>query len=229
MLIIWDMNIFATLQSHLGEHVGQADLRLFEAICAHAPSDLGANQPTLHLGKAEVLAALREIEGKDVSPEVIRSRIKHLNKAFTAIGRADYGLEGAVMTISSRKESIVLKLSPAAAELIETDKIKKAVAEAAQQDKTFEEGSLVESNFAIPTYQIMISHGWEGDAVDNKLKQFVNKLKGKLKHLPQRFRDQFAVRVWVDYEDMHSRSTFEEQANIACEDSNFAIFIINEK
>ena len=86
------MSIFSILRDHLGEHVGQADLRLFEAILAHAPSDLDANPPTLHLNKAQVLAALREIEGKDVSPEVVRSRIKNLNKAFTAIGRADYGL-----------------------------------------------------------------------------------------------------------------------------------------
>ena len=124
------MSILRTLQAHLSEHVGKADLRLFEAICAHAPSDLDANPPTLHLDKAQVLAALREIEGKDVSPEVVRSRIRHLNAAFIALGRADYGLEEAILTISSRKDSIVLKLSPAAAELIKTDKIKKAVAEA---------------------------------------------------------------------------------------------------
>ena len=104
--------MLSTLQAHLGEHVGRADLRLFEAICAHAPSDLDANQSTLHLDKAQVLAALRKIEGKDVSPEVVRSRIKHLNKAFTAIGCDVYCLEAAVMTISSRKESIVLELLP---------------------------------------------------------------------------------------------------------------------
>ena len=221
--------MLSTIQAHLSEHVGRADLRLFEAICARAPSDLDANQITLHLGKAQVLAALREIEGKDVSLEVVRSRIRHLNAALIAIGRDVYGLEGAIMTISSRKDRIVLNLSPAAAELIETDKIKKAVAEAAQQDKTFEEGDLVESRIAISTYQIMISHGWEGGAVDDILKQFVNKLKGKFEHFPQRFRDQFAVRVWVDYEDMHPRSTFEEQADKACEGSAFAIFITNDK
>ena len=221
--------MLSTLQHHLSEHVGRANLRLFEAILAHAPSDLDVNQTTLHLGKAQVLAALRKIEGKDVSPEVVRSRIKHLNKALIAIGRDVYGLEGAVMTISSRKDSIVLELSSAAAELIETDKIKKAVAEAAQQDKTFEESDLVESRIAIPTYQIMISHGWEGGAVDDILKQFVNKLKGKFEHLPQRFRDQFAVRVWVDYEDMHPRSTFDDQVDKACKGSAFAIFITNDK
>ena len=221
--------MLSTLQHPLSEHVGQADLRLFRAILEHEPSDLDANLPTLHLDKAQVLAALRKIEGKDVSPEVVRSRIRHLNVALIAIGRADYGLEGAVITISSRKDRIVLKWSPAAAELIETDKIKKAVAEAAQQDKTFEERDLVESRIAIRTYQIMISHGWEGGAVDDTLKQFVKKLKGKLKHLPQQFRNQFAVRVWVDYEDMHPRSTFEEQANQACENSDFAVFVTNDK
>ena len=221
--------MLSTLQHPLSEHVGRADLRLFEAILAHAPSDLDANQPTLHLDKAQVLAALREIEGKDVSPEVVRSRIRHLNKAFTAIGRDVYGLEGAVMTISSRKDGIVLHLSSAAAELIETDELKKVVAEGARQDKTFEESDLVESRIAIPTYQIMISHGWEGGAVDDILKQFVNKLKDKLENLPQRFRDQFSVRVWIDYEDIHSRSTFEEQADQACENSDFAVFITNDK
>ena len=113
--------MLSTLQHPLSEHVGRADLRLFEAILAHAPSDLDANQTTLHLDKAQVLAALREIEGKDVSPDVVRSRIRHLNAAFIAIGRDVYDLEGAVMTISSRKDSIVLKLSPAAAELTKTN------------------------------------------------------------------------------------------------------------
>ena len=221
--------MLSTLQAHLSKRVGRADLRLFEAICAHAPSDLDANQPTLRLDKAQVLAALREIEGKDVSPEVVRSRIRNLNKAFIAIGRADDGIEEAILTISSRKDRIVLELSSAAAGLIETDNLKKAIAEAAQQDKTFEEGDLVESRIAIPTYQVMISHGWEDDAVEEILKQFVNKLKGKFEHLPQRFRNQFAVRVWVDYEDMHPRSTFEEQADKACEGSAFAIFITNDK
>ena len=223
------MSMLSTLQAHLSEHVGRADLRLFEAICAHAPPDLDANQSTLHLGKAQVLVALREIDGKDVSPEVVRSRIKHLNKAFIAIGRSVYGLEGAVMTISSRKDRIVLKLSSAAAELIKTDKIKKFAAEAVQQNKTFEEDDLVESNFAISTYQVMISHAWEGGKVDDTLKQFVNNLKGKLKHLPQRFRNQFVIRVWVDYENMHSRSTFAEQADKACKNSDFAVFITNDK
>ena len=106
------MSIFNTLQDHLGEHVGKADLRLFEAICEHAPPDMDANQTTLHLDKAQVLDALREIEGKDVSPEVIRSRIKHLNAALTTIGRDVYDTEEAVLTISSRKDSIVLKLLP---------------------------------------------------------------------------------------------------------------------
>ena len=104
--------MLSTLQAHLGEHVGRADLRLFKAICARAPSDLDVNEPTLHLDKAQVLAALREIEGKDVSPGVVRSRIRNLNKAFTAIGRTDYGTEEAVLTISARKDSIVLKLLP---------------------------------------------------------------------------------------------------------------------
>ena len=223
------MSILSTLLHPLSEHVGKADLRLFEAICAHAPSDLDANQTTLHLHKAQVLAALREIEGKDVSPEVVRSRIRHLNAALIAIGRDVYDLEGAVMTVSSRKDRIVLHLSSAAAELIETDELKKVVAEGAQQDKTFEESDLVESRIAIPTYQIMISHAWEGGAVDDILKQFVDKLKDKLENLPQRFRDQFSVRVWIDYEDIHSRSTFEEQADKACEGSAFAIFITNDK
>ena len=221
--------MLSTLQHPLSEHVGKADLRLFEAILAHAPPDLDANQTTLHLDKTQVLAALRKIEGKGVSPEVVRSRIRHLNAALTAIGRADYDLEGAVMTINSRKDRIVLKLSPAAAELIETDKIKEAVAEAAQQDKTFEEDDLVESRIAIPTYQVMISHAWEGGAVDDTLRQFVDNLKGRLENLPQLFRDQFLVRVWIDYEDIHSRSTFEEQADQACENSDFAVFIMNDK
>ena len=104
--------MLSTIQAHLSERVGRADLRLFEAICEHAPSDLDANQSTLHLDKAQVLAALRESECKDVSSETVRSRIKHLNKAFTAIGRDVYGTEEAVLTISSRKDSIVLKLLP---------------------------------------------------------------------------------------------------------------------
>ena len=223
------MSIFSILQDHLSEHVGKADLRLLEAILAHAPSDLDANQTTLHLNKAQVLAALREIEGKDISPEVVRSRIKHLNAAFTAIGRADYGLEGAVMTISSRKDRIVLHLSSAAAERIETGKIKKVVAEAAQQDKTFEEGNLVESRIAIPTCQVMISHGWEDEAVEAILDQFVNKLKDRLENLPQHFREQFAVRVWFDRENMHSRSTFGNQADQACKNSVFAVFMTSDK
>ena len=123
------MSIFSILQDHLGEHVGQADLRLYKAIYEHTPSDLDANQPTLRLNKAQVLVALREIEGRDVSPEVVRSRIRHLNVALIAIGRDVYGLKEAVMTISSRKNSIFLELSEAA-ELIETDNLKKAVAEA---------------------------------------------------------------------------------------------------
>ena len=106
------MSIYSTLQDHLGEHVGKANLRLFKAICAHAPPDLDANQSTLHLNKAQVLAALREIEGRDVSPEIVRSRIRHLNAALTAIGRDVYDTEEAVLTISSRKDSIVLKLLP---------------------------------------------------------------------------------------------------------------------
>ena len=223
------MSIFNTLQDHLREHVGKADLRLFEAICAHVPPDLDANQPTLHLDKAQVIAALREIEGKDVSPEVIRSRIKHLNAALIAIGRTDYGLEGAVMTLSSRKESIVLELSSAAAKLIETDKIKKVVAEAAQQDKTFEEDDLVESRIAIPTYQVMISHGWEDDAVEEILNQFVNKLEGKLPSLLKPFRNQFAVQVWFDRKNMHPRSTFYDQADRACEKSAFAVLMTSDK
>ena len=221
--------MLSTLQAHLSEHVGRADLRLFEAICAHAPSDLDANQTTLHLGKAQVFAALREIEGKDVSPEVVRSRIKHLNAAFIAIGRADYGLEGAIMTISSRKDRIVLNLSPASAELIETDKIKKVVAEAAQQDKTLEERDLVESRIAFRTYQVMISHGWEDDAVEKILDQFVEKLKNKLSSLPQPFRNQFAVRVWFDRENMHSRSTFDDQADRVCKNSDFAVLMTSDK
>ena len=222
------MSIFNTLQDHLGEHVGKADLRLFEAILAHVLSDLDVNKPT-YVNKAQVLATLREIEGKDVSPEVVRSRIKHLNKAFIVIGRAVYGLEGAVMTISSRKDSIVLELSSAAAELIETDKIKKAVAEAAQQDKTFEEDDLVESRIAIPTYQVMISHGWEDDAVEEILDQFVKKLQNKLSSLPQHFREQFKVRVWFDRENMNSRAKPDAQTDRACEDSAFAIFMTSDK
>ena len=223
------MSMLSTLQHPLSEHVGRADLRLFEAILAHAPSDLDANQTTLHLDKAQVLAALREIEGKDVSPDVVRSRIRHLNAAFIAIGRDVYDLEGAVMTISSRKDSIVLKLSPAAAELIETDKIKKAVAEAAQQDKTFEEDDLVESRIAIPTYQVMISHGWEDDAVEGILDQFVDKLEVRLKNLPQHFRDQFAVRVWFDRKNMHSRAKPDAQTDPACKASAFAILMTSDK
>ena len=105
------MSIYSRLEDHLGEHVGKADLRLFKAICQHAPN-LDANQSTLHLNKAQVLTALREIERRDVSPEVVRSRIKHLNAAFIAIGRDVYGTEEAVLTISYRKDSIVLKLLP---------------------------------------------------------------------------------------------------------------------
>ena len=221
--------MLSTLQAHLGEHVGKADLRLFEAILAHAPPDLDANQSTLRLNKARVLAALREIEGKDVSPEVVRSRIRHLNGAFPAIGRDVYGLEGAVMTISSRKESIVLELSSAAAGLIETDNMKKVVAEAAQQDKTFEEDDLVESRIAIPTYQVMISHGWEDDAVEAILDQFVNKLKGRLENLPRHLRDQFAVRVWFDRENMNSRAKPDAQTDPACKASAFAIFMTSDK
>ena len=104
--------MLSTLQAHLSEHVGRSDLRLFEAICARAPSDLDANQTTLHLNKAQVLAALRKIEGKDVSPKVVRSRIRHLNAALIAIGRDVYRIKEAIMTISSRKDSIVLELLP---------------------------------------------------------------------------------------------------------------------
>ena len=222
------MSIFSILQAHLGEHVGKADLRLFEAILAHAPSDLDANQTTLRLNKAQVLSTLSEIEGKGVSPEVVRSRIKNLNKAFTAIGRAVYGLEAAVLTISSRKDSIVLNLSSAATKRIETDNMKKAVVKAAQQDKTFEEGDLVESNFSI-TYQVMISHGWEDDAVEKIFDQFVEKLKNKLSSLPSQFHKRFAVRVWFDRENMHSRSTFGNQADEACKNSAFAVFMTSDK
>ena len=223
------MSILSILQDHLGEHVGRADLRLYKAICAHAPPDLDANQTTLRLDKAQVLAALREIEGKDVSPEVVRSRIRHLNAALIAIGRDVYGLNEAVMSISSRKDSIVLELSSAAAGHIETGNIKKVVAEAAQQDKTFEEDDLVESRIAIPTYQVMISHGWEDDAVEGILDQFVDKLEGRLKHLPQHFRDQFAVRVWFDRKNMNSRAKSDAQTDPACEASAFAIFMTNDK
>ena len=73
---------------------------------------MDANQTTLHLDKAQVLATLRKIESKDVNPEVVQSRIKHLNKAFIAIGRDVYDTEEAVLTISFRKDSIVLKLLP---------------------------------------------------------------------------------------------------------------------
>ena len=111
----------------------------------------------------------------------------------------------------------------------ETDKIKKAVAEAAQQDKTFEEDDLVESRIAIPTYQVMISHGWEDGAVEGILDQFVDKLEVRLKNLPQHFRDQFAVRVWFDRKNMHSRAKPDAQTDPACKASAFAILMTSDK
>ena len=220
------MTILNTLQSHLGEHVGRADLRLFEAILECAPSDLDASKPILSLDKDQVLNSLREIEGKDVSADVVRSRIRNLNVAFTVIGRNIYKIKEAIMTISSRKKTIVLDLPPDAAKFIETGNIETVVAEAAQQDNVTHESDLVESRIiALPTYQVMISHCWEDEEVEKILKKFVEKLDRKLSNLPEHFRDRFSVDVWFDRENMHARDEIPQQTNAECESSEFAVFM----
>ncbi len=224
------MTILNTLQSHLGEHVGRADLRLFEAILKCAPSNLDASKPILSLDKDQVLNSLREIEGKDVGAVVVRSRIRNLNAAFTAIGRNIYKIKGAIMTISSRKKTIVLDLPPAAAKFIETGNIKTAVAEAAQQDNVTHESDLVESRIiALPTYQVMISHGWENERVENILDEFKEALEQKLSNLPDHFGDQFSVGVWFDRQNMNARARLDKQIDAACEESEFAVFMTSDK
>ena len=224
------MQILNTLESHLGEHVGRADLRLFKAILACAPSDLDIDELPLSLDKTRVLAALREIEGKDVSADVVRSRIRNLNVAFTAIGCDVYKIKGAIMTISSRKKTIVLDLPPDAAKFIETGNIKTAVAEAAQQDNVTHESDLVESRIiALPTYQVMISHGWENKRVENILDEFEEALEQKLSNLPDHFGDQFSVGVWFDRQNMNARARLDKQIDAACKESEFAVFMTSDK
>ena len=224
------MTILNTLQSHLGEHVGRADLRLFEAILKCAPSDLDASKPILSLDKDQVLNSLREIEGKDVSAEVVRSRIRNLNVALTVIGRDFYNIEEAILTIRSQKDSIVLELPPPAVRLAERDNMKRALAKAAKQDNVIDEGDAVESRFALPiTYQVMISHGWEDKEVEKILDNFVEKLDQKLSNLPRYFRDQFSVRVWFDRKDMNARAEFKQQTDVACKQSKFAVFMTSDR
>ena len=223
------MTILNTLQSHLGEHVGRADLRLFEAILECAPSNLDASKPILSLDKHQVLNSLREIEGKDVSADVIRSRIRNLNVALTVIGRDFYNIEKAILTVRSQKDSIVLESSQAAAELIERDNTRRTVAEAAQQDNVMDERDLVESRFALPEYQVMISHGWEDEEVEKIVNNFVEKLRHKLRYLPERFRDQFSVHVWFDRKNMNTPAKVVKQTDAACKKSEFAVFMTSDK
>ena len=224
------MTILNTLQNYLGEHVGRADLRLFEAILKCAPSNLDASKPILSLDKDQVLNSLREIEGKDVSAEVVRSRIRNLNVALTVIGRDFYNIEEAILTIRSQKDSIVLELPPPAVRLAERDNMKRALAKAAKQDNAIDEGDAVESRFALPiTYQVMISHGWEDKEVEKILDNFVEKLDQKLSNLPRYFRDQFSVRVWFDRKDMNARAEFKQQTDVACKQSKFAVFMTSDR
>ena len=224
------MTILNTLQNYLGEHVGRADLRLFEAILECAPSNLDASKPILSLDKDQVLNSLREIEGKDVSAEVVRSRIRNLNVALTVIGRDFYNIEEAILTVRSQKDSIVLELPPPAVRLAERDNMKRALAKAAKQDNVIDEGDAVESRFALPiTYQVMISHGWEDKEVEKILDNFVEKLDQKLSNLPRYFRDQFSVRVWFDRKDMNARAEFKQQTDVACKQSKFAVFMTSDR
>ena len=79
-------------------------------------------------------------------------------------------------------------------------------------------------------YQVFISHAWEDEDIEAVVDKFVNKLDGKLRHLPSHWERQFSVKVYFDREHIHGRSlNFEAQTDPACRKSAFGLFLVSDK
>ncbi len=223
------MSLLRKIREPVAERVGRAELRLFEAILATAPSETDPGKGTISLDKAQVLDALARAEGKAVSDEVIRSRLKKLRAAFTEIGREGHGVDDGFLTLSARKDRLVLTWSPGAIARLERAETRRVVARTAPLGRDLPVGELVEPRFTLPNYRVFISHGWEGEGVERILDAFSDQLERRLASLPEKYRDRFAVRTWMDRPHMHGRAEFDIQADRACQQSHFAILMTSDK
>ncbi|MEM6942634.1 MAG: NACHT domain-containing protein, partial [Pseudomonadota bacterium] len=219
------------LHDPLAEHVGRADLRLFEAMIAVAPASQ-ANEREITLSKPAVLDALERQEGRALTLEALRQRIHNLNEALGRVGLETFALSGDFLTIRSRKDRIVLELHDGALGLIKRERGKGAAKKAVHEDQTVPADQAFENRVydEKPTYHVFVSHGHEDREVEEQIvKPFCKALERKLSFLSPEYREKFSVKLWWDHARMKATGAFADQTNPQCEKSNFAVFLSSNK
>jgi hypothetical protein len=179
--------------------------------------------------KAAVLAALARKEAAAVSDEVVRTRLKNLNAGLSRVASEVHGVERPFLTIRSRKSAFLIDLGPGASGLVRRQRTRAVVGQAAREDRTLPDDLFVEASVAKLTYRVFVSHGHEDAEVEGIVTDFAQKLRHKLAHLPHRWKDRFALRLWIDHDKMSARGEFDAQADEICHGSAFAIFLTSAK
>ncbi len=229
------MNPLIELLEPLSEHLGKAPLRLLESI-AEALDSIDIENLTdeqIVLSKDDVLHILNQKEGKPLSEANVRQRLKQINQACNQLYQQGFGKRNP-LTLSSRKHSLCIEFVDGFQAYLNDHKLLQQLARSTQQDTHFNEKDTIPPEVQIISpeiahLQVFISHAWEQHSVEQLADQFVAQLEHKLVHLPEKWRDQFTLSIWLDREKMRGDETFEKQTDRASRQAAIGVFLTCDK
>ncbi len=223
------MNQFLeTLRNYLAEHVGKADLRLFDVFSGLADPEALAGANTLSADMAAVLGTLATTEKREIGVDGALARMERLNTALAEIGNGYTGANGDFAILRRDEARLILELHPDARGSVERSATRRIVGEAARADTVLSESQIVEPRIAPPLHQVFVSYETDDGEAEAVLDKFIEKLRSRLSQLPQRFRGSFAVRLWTARQDLHARDLPARQAEQARSRAAFAILMASD-
>ena len=220
--------------SNLEDNLPPAAVRLIGHILSHTPQDLGNTLSVAEIPKPQVFQQLEAEPNGRPSDDTIRQYLSQFRKAM----KAKEGVKGAdkpSIDIKSQKYSFKVTISEAAVAKAKNAFVAETLSAGGGEDFAEHMGGidtvsprLVEPK---PTRKVFVSHCWgvvkEHDEI---LDEFVTQLSGKLKALPDKWRDKFSVELIYDRNGLfHARAGFEQQIRNLCAESHFALFMINSE
>ena len=222
-----DVGLANQILASFNKHLGDTPLTWLRALL------LAADQQQLSIsGQTSIaLANLdKQLQILGTQPPSNDGRRQHL-KIINSLARSEelresYGGKPPLQ-LRSRQKNIELVLGSWLLQSLEREQVRNATTLTTALDPN----KLAEPKVASKEqYQVFISHAWEDEDIEAVVDKFVNKLDGKLRHLPSHWERQFSVKVYFDREHIHGRSlNFEAQTDPACRKSAFGLFLVSDK
>ena len=220
--------------SSLEDDLTPAAYRLIRHIFSHAPQGLGKELSSTEISKPEVFQKYEDEPSGHPSDDIVRQYLSQFRKAMkTREGIS--GKEKPSIDIKSQKYSFKITISEATIAKEKRTFSSETLSSGGYQDfkNHYKNIDPVNPRLFEPkqALKVFVSHCWEvNDEHNTILDKFVAQLSGKLKALPNQWRDQFAVeRIYGRDGSFHARAEFRQQMKELCDQSHFALFMVNNE